>query len=115
MTEKVFRLALVACVLAAGSATAAAEFSVPVINSATYDASTQVLTVSGENLVESRRMPALEFNDTPLTVTTATATRITATLPNTTPPGSYRVIVHRDAFEERGELEERSNVARFDV
>src|ERR1700724_2689242 len=118
MTEKVFRLVLVACVLAAGSATTAAAFTIPVINSATYDPSTQVLTVSGENLTESRRTPTLEFNDAPLPVTTATATRITATLPNTTPPGSYRVVIHRRAFEahsDRGEFEEGSNVAMFEV
>jgi hypothetical protein len=127
MTEKVSRLVLVACILAAGRATTAAAFTIPVINSATYDATTQVLTLSGENLIESRRPPTVEFNDAPLTVTTATATQITATLSNTTPPGSYRVVIHRRAFEEhsnRGELEERSkrdefeersNVAMFDV
>jgi hypothetical protein len=128
MTDQVFRPVLVALILAAGSATTAAAVTFPVINSATYDASTQVLTLSGENLTESGRTPTLGFNDAPLPVTTATATRITATLSNTTPPGSYRVVIHRRAFEEhskggelekqsnrRDELEERWNVAMFDV
>jgi hypothetical protein len=127
MTQNVSRLVLVACVLAAGNATAAAAFTIPVINSATYDATTQVLTLSGENLIEGRRAPTLEFNDALLTVTTATATQVTAPLSNATPPGSYRVVLHRSAFEEhsnrrkgkehsdRDEFEERWDVAMFDV
>jgi hypothetical protein len=127
MTQNVSRLVLVACVLTAGNATAAAAFTIPVINSATYDATTQVLTLSGENLIEGRRTPTLEFNDALLTVTTATATQVTAPLSNATPPGSYRVVLHRSAFEEhsnrrefkehsdRDELEERWDVAMFDV
>src|ERR1700687_4068840 len=106
MTERVSRLVLVACVWAAGHATTAAAFTFPVINSATYDASTQVLTLLGEHLTEARRTPTGEFNDTALPVATATATQITATLSNTTPPGSYRVVIHRRTFEEHSNREE---------
>jgi hypothetical protein len=99
MTKKACRLPLVVCLYVMGSAASAAAFTFPLINSATYDTGTQVLTLSGENLTESSRTPTVEFNDAPLTVTTASAAQITATLPNTTPPGSYRVVVHRSAFE----------------
>ena len=109
MTEKVCRVLLVVCVCAMGNlvTTDAAAASVPVINSATYDAATQILTISGENLAASNRLPSLEFNDAPLTVTTATATEVTATLPSTTPPGSYVIVLHRSGFALNG--------ARFEV
>jgi hypothetical protein len=109
MTEKVCRVLLVVCVCAMGNlvTTDAAAASFPVINSATYDAATQILTISGENLAASNRLPSLEFNDAPLTVTTATATEVTATLPSTTPPGSYVIVLHRSGFGLNG--------ARFEV
>jgi hypothetical protein len=99
MTKNVCRLLLVVCLSAMGSAASAAAFTFPLINSATYDAGTQVLTLSGENLTESSRTPTVEFNGAPLTVTTASAARITAMLSNTTAPGSYLLVVHRSAFE----------------
>jgi hypothetical protein len=108
MTEKFYRLLLVACVFAVGSATTAAAVpTVPLINSATYDTVTQVLTLSGENLTESSLTPAVEFNSAPLTVIGATPTQITAYLPNATLPGSYLIVVHTGA--------QKNDVAQFDV
>jgi hypothetical protein len=146
MTERICRLLLVGWVFAAGSAvtTGATAAPLPVINSATYDAGRQVLTLSGQNLTEPGAMPRVEFNHAPLTVIDATATQVTAALSNMTPPGSYRVVVHRGDLEERAnrsdekrsnrgnpekrpnrndvdepsrrnDFEERSNVALFDV
>src|ERR1700738_1713271 len=106
MTDRACRLLLAVCVFAVGSvSTARADFgSFPIINSATYDAGTQVLTLSGGGLTDSGRTPTVLFNNAPLTVTTATSTRITAMLPNTTPPGSYLVIIHRYAFGDDNQL-----------
>jgi hypothetical protein len=106
MTEKVCRLLLVVCVFVLGSAVmSAAPPPVPVIDSATYDAIHQVLTLSGENLTESGLTPTVEFDEALLPVITATATQVTATLPNTTLPGSYLVVLHTSA--------QKSDVALF--
>jgi hypothetical protein len=97
MGKTVCRLLLVVCVFAAGSATtAAAAVTIPIIITATSDG--HALTLTGENLTESGKTPTVEFNETLLTVITATATQITATLPSHTPPGSYLVVVHRSAL-----------------
>jgi hypothetical protein len=111
MIENVRRVLLVVGVFAAGSAvtTSAAAGTPPIINSATYDAVTQVLTLSGKDLTEPNGTLSLAFNDAPLTVTTATATRITAPLPNAMPPGSYLVVLHRSAEQDD------EDVAVFDV
>src|SRR3989442_4835233 len=63
------------------------------ITDATADFATHTLTVNGKNF--GADVPSVTLGTTPLTVLSVTTTRVVATLPASTPAGSYRLVVAR--------------------
>jgi hypothetical protein len=66
---------------------------VPVIESAAINSVTNQITISGVNLLPATGMPAVGLGNAGLTVVSATAATIVATLPPSLPPGTYALRV----------------------
>ena len=83
---------LVALMIVSGVAIAQPRVQL-LITDVTADFTNHTLTVNGKNF--GAHVPSVTLGTTPLTVLSATATRVVATLPASTPAGSYRLVVAR--------------------
>jgi len=91
---RIFAAAAVVCLMATLPIAAQTSFGIAVITSTSYDAINEQLTIRGSSLSKGT-FPSVTFNGMPLTVLSATPSEVVASLPDTTPGGTYIVMVSR--------------------